>query len=186
MPLARHRKTKHTADRWQQFNTQIMKNFVIFLAFISLLPGNTFAINERVSDNNIDFQKIKLEDLLINKSVDTSKLFLIKEDCVFIIQMTTEECDLLEKSNPDEYESFSENANNDAEKALELFEKLSIKNIWSDKRYIQFDLQNMTYLIDTRRKELAGRYCIIFKKSSTPVIMPVESLDMDTLKKCFK
>ncbi len=131
-------------------------------------------------------QEIKLEDLLISKSVDTSETFIIKEDCVFAIQMSTKESDSLEARDPDSYESLSENMNNDAMNASELLDRLKIKNFWSDKRFVRFEYGDKKYLIDTRLKDLAGQYCLLFKKNLKPELILIGSLNEEELKKYYK
>ncbi len=141
--------------------------------------NQNLAIND--NDKHIDFR-----DLVVNENRDTSEIFSIKDNCVFIIQMTTNESDSLENANPDSYEAFSENANNAATNALDLFERLKIKNIWSDKRFIDCEYNGKKYLLDTRLKNIAGNYCIMFMKNKKPELLEIESLTEKVLTDYFK
>jgi hypothetical protein len=172
-----------------------MKRFSIYFGLILGLfvtcksTGNQNKISSSDNSNpvtTISTNDIKYSDLLISKSVDTSKTFIIKDECVFVIQMSTKESDSLETANPDSYEVLSENANNDAARAIELFERLQIKNYWSDRRYISFGLGDKKYLIDTRLKDLAGQFCILFKNNVNPILIRIENLNEEVLTKYFK
>ena len=138
-------------------------------------------IETNQSDKHIDFT-----DLVINENRDTSEIIRIKDNVVLIIQMTTFESDSLENSDPDSYEIFSESANNAAMNASVLFDRLKIKSIWSDKRYIDFEFNGKNYLLDTRLKNIAGNYCIIFMKDRKPELIEIELLTEDILNDYFK
>ncbi len=132
-------------------------------------------------DKSIDFK-----DLVINGNRDTSEVIRIKDNCVFIIQMTTNESDSMENANPDSYEVFSENANNAAMSTSDLLDRLKIKSFWSDKRYIDCEYNGKNYLLDTRLKNTAGDYCIMFMKDKKPKLIKIELLTEDILNDYFK
>lgn len=168
---------------------------VIFIGLISL----TFANCNSSSDlkvqhkpessnpevNNED-KSIDFKELVTNESRDTSETFVITDDCVYIIQMTSIESDSLENANPDVYEVLSENANNAAMNASELFDRLKIKSIWSDKRFINCEYNGTKYLLDTRSLYLAGEYCILFRKNRKPILMELELITEYILKGYFE
>jgi hypothetical protein len=133
------------------------------------------------SDKSIDFK-----DIVINGARDTSEIIKIKDNCVFIIQMTTNESDSLENADPDSYEVFSENANNAAMNASDLLDRLNIKSIWSDKRYIDCEFNGKNYLLDTRLKNIAGDYCIMFMNDKKTKLIEIELLSEDILIDYFK
>jgi hypothetical protein len=130
--------------------------------------------------------KIEIDDLIVNKTVNKSEIHSIKGNCVFVIQLSTSESDSLEKLDAEAYESFSENANNDAERILTIFEKQNIKNIWSDKRYISSSWNKKNYLIDTRLFDIAGKYCILFNEKKEPKLIQIELIDETTLTEYYK
>jgi uncharacterized protein (DUF2344 family) len=65
-------------------------------------------------------ETIDFKSLLVNEITDTSKVFNVKDDGVYFIQMTTEESDSLEKADEEAYETLSENGNNASMSAAEL------------------------------------------------------------------
>ncbi len=154
-----------------------------------LVLGNTECSYGQNSNNKHQTESKKgfnIQELLTSEQIDSSKIFTIQEDCVFVIQMSTQESDLIEKENPDYYESFSENANIDATVAQELLDKLKIKNYWSDKQYIRFTFENQEKVIDTRAKKIAGEYCIIFEKDTYPLLCRIDQLNEETFHKLKK
>jgi hypothetical protein len=137
-------------------------------------------------NSSTNSNRIKLKDLLIDRITDTAETYRIKGDCVFIIQMTTKESDSLETADPDSYEIISENANNSAMRASELLDKSGIKSIWSEKRYVRFESGNKSYLLDTRKENIAGDYCLIFKEKTMPELIEIELLTEDVLSDFYK
>lgn len=164
-------------------------NTILLGIFLFLMGCNSSAKHQNSPNNTIisnDSSDFAIEDLLVNTSIDTSIVYSINDECVFVIQTTTAECDSLEKIDSDLYEQISENANNFASDLLELLEKYKINNYWSDRRYIEYTLGDKKYLIDTRKKALAMDYCLIFKKGIKPKLILTELLDEETLKEQFK
>ena len=133
------------------------------------------------NDKSIDFRK-----LTTNDKRNTSEVIKIQNDCVLIIQMTSNESDSLENAAPDSYEVFSENTNNAAMNALDLFNRLKIKNIWSDKRFIDCVYNGKNYLLDTRLYNIAGKYCIMLMKGKKPELIEIELLTEEILNDYFK
>jgi len=164
--------------------------FGLIILFISCKQKNS-PINESIPEKSVEntinnSEDIKFTDILINKDVDSSSVLKITKSCIFFPQLTTKECDSLENEDPDAYEIFSEHLNSNATNALELLEKLKIKNYWSDKKYILFKSEKDEYLFDPRIKKLAGEYCIIFRKELKPEILRIDLLKEETLSKYFK
>lgn len=171
-----------------------MRKIILVLSLISLLVScnqSKKPVNESKSQNLVEesiynSEDIKLADLLIDIPADSSMVFKVTKNCVFFSQFTTQECDSLENADPEAYEIFSENANNNSTDALELLKKLKIKSYWSDKRYISFNSDKKEYLIDTRIKNFVGNYCIMFRKDLKPEILKNDLLKEDVLLKYFK
>jgi hypothetical protein len=134
----------------------------------------------------IKFKEIPIKSILINREVPNSELLVLEGNGIFVIQISSKESDALEKANPDEYESYSENANNEAENVNSLTSKMKIKSYWSDKRYLKINNQIIKYLLDTRAIHLAGEYCILFKSENEPKIVLLEEVTESRLKDYFK
>ena len=165
--------------------------FGLLILFSNCKSGGNKINESSVDKTNIerksDIEKIKISDLLIDYiDIDTSKVLDIKENCIVVIQMTSQESDEFEKSNPTGYEVYSENANNSAENALDLFDKLKIKNFWTEKRYIKFNSEGKNYLIDTRLKKIVGTYCVLFHDNLKPELLTLESINEETLNNYLK
>jgi hypothetical protein len=171
-----------------------MRKIILVLSLISICVScnqTKKPVNESKSENLVEesitnSEDIILAEVLIDKTADSSLVFKVTKNCVFFSQFTTKECDSIEKADPEAYEIFSENANNNATDALELLKKLKIKSYWSDKRYISYDSGEKVYLIDTRLKNFVGNYCILFRKDLKPVIIKNDLLQEDLLLKYFK
>jgi hypothetical protein len=169
------------------------KIFFLSLSILTLLNLST-----SLNANNVDIYRYLLQtqvksndsinflELVINYKPNPSEIYNIKSNCVFIIQMTSKESDSLESANPTFYEVFSESANNNSMEALELFEKLRIKNYWSDKRYLSFVYNEQKFVLDTRLKELAGKYCLLFNENKKPELILIDSLTEGLLINYFK
>lgn len=137
---------------------------------------------EQIIPEIIDFKTI-----LSSGTSDTSKLFEIKNDGIFFIQLTDAECDSMEKADEQTYESFSENANNASMIASELLTNMKIKQYWSNKRFIKFELDGKEYFIDTRKNEnVRMDVCILFKNATKPLIVETELLTEELLKNYYK
>ena len=137
---------------------------------------------EEIIPETIDFKTI-----LSSETADTSKLFEIKSDGIFFIQLTDAECDSMEKADRQAYESFSENVNNASMSAGELLTNMKIKQYWSNKRFIKFESNGKEYFIDTRKNEnvrMGG--CILFKKATKPMIIETELLTEELVNNYYK
>jgi len=136
---------------------------------------------EQIIPETIDFKSI-----LSSETADTSNLFEIKSDGIFFIQLTDAECDSMEKADKQAYESISENANNASMSAEELLTNMKIKQYWSSKRFVKFDLDGKDYFIDTRKNEIVKMGgCILFKKATKPMIIETELLTEELVSKYY-
>ncbi|WP_148226409.1 hypothetical protein [Paludibacter propionicigenes] len=137
---------------------------------------------EQITLGTIDFKTI-----LSSEIADTSKLFEIKSDGIFFIQSTDAECDSMQKADEQAYESFSENTNNASMSAGELLTNMKIKQYWSNKRFVKFELNGKEYFIDTRKNEniRIGR-CILFRKATKPMIIDTELLTEELVKNYYQ
>jgi uncharacterized protein (DUF2344 family) len=132
-------------------------------------------------------ETIDFKSLLVNEITDTSKVFNVKDDGVYFIQMTTEESDSLEKADEEAYETLSENGNNASMSAAELLTNMKITQYWSDKRFVKFELDSKEYFFDTRKNEnvkMGG--CILFKKGTKPMIIDTELLTEEIVNEYYK
>jgi hypothetical protein len=171
-----------------------MRKLLLFFILTSLFLSckqTSKPINESILKDSVEIKisnsnNLKIAEILIDKHVDTSLIYKINENSVFFAQLTTNESDSLENADPDAYEIFSENANNNATNALELLDKLKIKNFWSDKKYVSFRSMKENYLIDTRLKNIIGEYCILFRKDLMPELLRIDLLNEETLSTYFK
>jgi hypothetical protein len=168
---------------------------IILLVLITLIFTNCNSSSNQKIDKKDESSKLELSnsdkgidfnDLVISGNRDTSEIIRIKDNCVFIIQLTTNESDSLENLDHDSYEVLSENSNNASMNALDLLDRLKLKSVWSDKRYIGCEFNGKSYLLNTRFKNIAGRYCIMFRKDTKPELIEIELLNEDILKNYFK
>lgn len=138
--------------------------------------------------NHVDSaETIDFKSLLVNEITDTSNLFEIKSDGIFFVQLTDAECDSMEKADEQAYETLSENGNNASMSAAELLTNMKIKQYWSDKRFVKFELDGKDYFIDTRKNEnvkMGG--CILFKKGTKPMIIDTELLTEEIASDYYK
>jgi len=141
--------------------------------------GNNFESN---LSEVIDYKSL----IIKKKTVDTSMVFLIKNDCVFFSQFSDSECDSLEKLNPTAYEIFSENANNNCLIANEILKSINFTQYWSNRRYVKFNYKNEEFILDTRlNNEFIGECCILFKNDTLPRIVFVKSLNVELINKYY-
>jgi len=142
----------------------------------------TDKLAEQVIPDTIDFKSI-----LSSEITDTSKMFEIKDDGIFFVQLTDAECDSIEKADEQAYERFSEEANNTSTSAGELLTNLKIKQYWSEKRFVKFELGGKKYYIDTRKNEFVKMSgCILFKKEVNPMVINAELVTEKFVKKYYK
>jgi hypothetical protein len=139
-------------------------------------------------DSNLKIEEvIPLKNTLVNNQPDTSSIFKIKGNGVFVIQLTTKESEKLEKQDSAKYEATSEYANNVSTALYDLLNALKIKQYWSDKRYVEYFSNNRNHLIDTRKYDkIRMDCCILFKNNQEPKIVECNTLNEELLTNYFK
>jgi len=137
---------------------------------------------------NTQNDKIKLADFIIKTEVSDNETYTVSGSCALLIQQSDQEADSLESEGGDEYAEYTDDENSASLSAFEMLERLNIKTLNTDKRYIKFTLINQSdpVIIDTRKKEknLIGYY-IFFKANKQPIISESVIISEDLINEFF-
>ncbi|MCE1198921.1 MAG: hypothetical protein LWW85_08125 [Marinilabiliales bacterium] len=129
--------------------------------------------------------ELKIDCLLTNKSNVSDMPFMVRNNCLYVIQMSANETDNLANSDPEDYKRFQESVINNSLHVLDLVEKLGIRNFWSDARFIRYFGNGKEWFLDTRVCDVKGVYCILFHAEKRPLLIRMDQLSETLLEQYF-
>jgi hypothetical protein len=69
--------------------------------------------------------------------------------------------------------------------ASELLDKLGLK-VYGQRKDMSIESGSKSYLLDTRKEDIAGYYCLMFKEKAMPELIEIELLTEEVLSKFYK
>ena len=140
-------------------------------------------MGDTIRNNDVDY--FKLDSYIVNEVIDSSKLFMIDNDCALLISPTTERIESMKKEYGEDFFTIADDATYYQGTAIGLLDSLKIKTVSTTKSNVKFNGTSKSWTLNIMRKDYPAWNLVFFKRDKEPKIVGTAGLTTDEIKYYF-